>query len=1213
MESLETIIDFWVEEDPRAEACRDFREAGMMRSLTYSQLRDEYVGLAYNIGCLINKSDIEPRSRRPVGVCMTRGSYWYSTFFALVALGIPLVPMTQDIADESTMEIRNRMILSSLRPIFVISDSTTPSSIQHACAEFEIPLYDITLFLTPSTSPSPPPKRLRDISSVPLAYLYTGGTTSGCKCVQVSHGMAMHEIKSYPPLIPKQATREVVLQHSSTYWGATFLGQINIALAIGGCVVFSDNSTDLTSIIESQNITIIGVVPSQLRALLGSCPTLRTIFTWGEKLPQAVAKKRISKTTQVVELLVSTEYWLSLYAINGANEFSIIDSPNVDIRISSNGELLIGGACVTPFGYTDESLNLTSFTTMDEKRYYATKDLMTEVNGKLRFAGRADHLIKIGGEWKDLHCVESQLRKIEGVDDVAVLPQTTAGKPAVFVVIAGPMKHFGQIRKIVNQAYIRLVFVSKLPRNQVTGKVDRQALIDHIEPKTDFGSNAKSRRINTCVIWCILTLTSAGYLVFLHSIFALILFPYIVLFFLCIPRKKLTTISSILNWPSNLIGNLFWSAIALTMIPIHVSACIGLVGLWMRRDIWWPVVFWFGIARQIERWIQSLSQTRRDRRMVGGGENKVGDNRVNRSWSELASSDFKKFSKIEIFDYELDEIFDTLREKFYEDETCGQEMMPNVERVTSPIFESLVNIIENVCDMLPLPISTSTQLSGLSSLVAVMLSNSIRDTLGRKIAVSDVLKCELVGDLVACVDSAELISSQPSAKKSSENKPISSPSPKSYRCQMWGWGLACMWIFEAPPGSTIHYKSLREALSIMADRHSAFRAMPIDPNPLWYWMNDVFVTFGLIKWMSPVWLSTILNFFGSKIFSASCRITTREKKKFYLGWNETVFRSRSELRAYLNKGFHPPITAEILTLDEPSADSKRHLLRLYLTHAFSDGSSVVPILAELNMLYEAIMKGEKEVSVRPLPADGLRIQESRLHAALTNTVANENDLYLFYNMDASAEPADGFGETIIMEECFVSICHAACAKMGCSIDVLFLSGIVCALARLDTEKSARTIPLSLIVPLRDSPGDASEAVGFLADLRNIDVLIGSRSLSSLLSVVQSIIEIRRDRRWIIPEPYSSCERALINIVPAANVQGDNFFSQELCLQQTPGRTFVAQMTRPMELYVEQISRMQWTFRARCRYNEWSEEKFAEFVSLFKESIIGILVDPNQLL
>ena len=1231
VQSLDGIVDVLAQTRPDCEASRDRFSLEAGRSSSFRHLRDDSFTIARSLSLRLNSGVSDPLCKRPVGICMTRGSGWLSAFIALVRLGVPVVPMTQDISDSAAMEARNSVIVTCLHPILVVCDSSTPQSVKELCASNSVPVIDIKDLLNPNPTPNQPISRLRDISRVPLAYLYTGGTTGGCKCVQVSHGMAMHEMDGYKQLLPPSSSSpDIVLQNSSSYWGATFLGQINIGLALGACIVFSDNPTDLTPIIESERITIIGLVPSQLRALSGPCPALRTIFTWGEKLPENLAKKWIkSKTTQVIELLVSTEYWLSLFALNGSSEFTVLESPNVDVKIFAN-ELCIGGQCVTPFGYTDDTINRTAFITIEGKRYFKTNDLVSVTRtGKLKFSGRSDNLVKIGGEWRDLLSIETALRELKGVEDVALLPVSSTGiygaKPVVFVVMSrGPMTQFSNIRKIVNEEYVRLVFVHKIPRNFVTGKVDRRALIEHQSVGSLSKSSAPARRKRTCIIWSLIIITFASYLFVVGSIFSLFVFPYIVILFLNCSRSRFPAIQRILNWP-NSIGHIFWSLVLFTIFPTYLSMSIACIGFWVRKnDLSWPIIFWFGLARQVEKWMRNLLK---DHRTVGlrmsgrtlsmSSQNEL--NRVDREWIVEPENQFEKFSKIEFYDYEIDEIFSRIRdfvgdEPMDETNTTDSGLMST--SIDSPLYEPLISLLEKNCDMLPKPICGTTSLSGLSSLVAVILANSIRDVLERHVVVADILKCELVKDLLICVESSpekKFSNSSPGGQDSNGNRKISSKSCESYNCQLWGWGLPCMWLFEAPAGSYIHYKSLRQALGIISDRHSAFRAIPSDPHPLFHYMNDVFVTFGLMKWMmaSSNIASRILSFLGSRIFHGSAQVGTRDTKKFYLGWNETVFHSTAEMKAYLSKGFRPPVSAEILTLEEPGKQ-RRNFLRLYLTHAFSDGSCVVPILEELNKLYGKIFRGESiEDDVATRPADGLRIQESRLYGALVHESPSHDDLYLCYNIDTAPIFSEGFGETLIMEESFVMICHAACARMNCSIDVLFLSGIVCALARLDEYQPM--IPLSLIVPLRDSPGGASDAVGFLADLRNIDIVIGSREFASFLSIVQSVIEIRRNRKWTIPDPFSSSERVLVNIVPAANIGPEKFFTQELGIQQSPGRSAVAQMGRPMEVCLEQVSRMKWTFRSRCRLSDWGDEKFSNFVHLFKQCIVDILVDPNQLI
>ena len=93
-----------------------------------------------------------------------------------------------------------------------------------------------------------------------------------------------------------------VFKHSSLYWGAASWGQINIAVALKGSVVFSDQwnkpasntvkSIDLANEIKRKKVAVIGVVPTLLGSFEPSdLEDVQLAFTWGESLRTPVVEK----------------------------------------------------------------------------------------------------------------------------------------------------------------------------------------------------------------------------------------------------------------------------------------------------------------------------------------------------------------------------------------------------------------------------------------------------------------------------------------------------------------------------------------------------------------------------------------------------------------------------------------------------------------------------------------------------------------------------------------------------------------------------------------------------------------------------------------------------------------------------------------------------------------------------------------------------------
>ncbi|CAJ1365072.1 unnamed protein product, partial [Effrenium voratum] len=174
-----------------------------------------------------------------------------------------------------------------------------------------------------------------------------------------------------------------VLQHTPVLWAASALGQIDVAVSVGATICIAETLDQ--DVLRELQPTVLGVVPSSLESLQpAEAKTVRWIFTWGETLPPALGS-RWAERRRVVELLISTEYWLSLYsagrssegrsiykAVPGA-EVAVATDGQVQRHVGATGELCLRGPMVTT-GY--RGLEGSSFIDAgDGAPYFKTSDL----------------------------------------------------------------------------------------------------------------------------------------------------------------------------------------------------------------------------------------------------------------------------------------------------------------------------------------------------------------------------------------------------------------------------------------------------------------------------------------------------------------------------------------------------------------------------------------------------------------------------------------------------------------------------------------------------------------------------------------------------------------------------------------------------------------------------------------------------------------------
>ena len=1119
---LDSVVDDWARINPNAEACRS-RFSGELRTYTYKDLQTESVHLASRIQAFVNNFGENHDSMRPIGICMNRDFAWYALYIAAIRAGVPVVPMTQDILDKVTESARNRDTISRLRPFLLVTDSDSPH------LEGDVPIITYSeLLMGPSASSSLPRREC------PLAYVYTGGTTSASKCVAISHVMAMSEMGGYPEILRDRISLKsaLVLQHTSTYWGATFLGQIDIALSLGGSVLFA-SSCDTTTIVQDA-VSILGLVPSQLAGLdPTSLPTVRLVFTWGEKLERNIAQKWSS--ILLINLLVSTEYWLSMYSVNGSDEFAL--TSETKISVSSDGNLQISGRSVI-------------------NGFYETSDRIDVLNnGNIKYLGRSDSMIKIGGEWFDLNELEEKIAKFQSVKNICIVPEFPI--PVAYIEFDNSLfTGISEVKQLVNENYIKLEIVFKMIRNEITGKIDRNKM-----KFSEKNIEKKYRSFRIISLWIFIEIVFLLNVYLSSGIIGIMVIPFFGEYFLNekIPRLfHLFPLVPIL-FPF-LIVCLFpyWFLFFLyVMILLKQS-----LTMHITKYSSWCVSYYLGVPRQIELWLyekkfdyiyppKCMQERVREEKIWKPFGNHPEQNELIDTWGN-------EYTVISLSEEEVGNIGKG-------DWAKPRQTMEEIDSV-GEAEGWIVSILCRVCEFLKKPITCKTDLTSVSSLSAVELSSLFRES-GWEVSVIDILQSRTLGELQSkLVKTVEL--------------PLEAPKSE-YRCQLCGWGFACTWLFEIsrPRDRSFHL----EALTKLMNKHSAFKVDLIDSRRKSYWMNEVLVVFGLLKYFS-------FTFFGSSVFNSFSRVRIRDYVRPYLGWYPTKLNSMKELRSHMlwkKKSFYPPFETEIIMV------GNRQFLRLFLTHAFSDGSSVVGILNDLNLLYDQSDKFRNKVGC------GVKIQEDRLLNSLIGP-PKSTDLYLCYNMDMSTISPRSVGKMVLLDESFVALAIRASQRLGCSIDVLFLSAIGIALHKTGFG-SDTVIPLALIVPLRDGE---SEVIGFLADQRNLSVPLTGNSC--LFSVVHTVARMTRRREWEIPEPFSNCQRVLINIVQA-NFPKLTPLRQEVFLQQYEAPT--GYIYRPMEIYLEQIDSYLWTLKLRCRIHDWDDSRVDVFLSHFRETVIDFLADP----
>lgn len=468
--------------------------------------------------------------------------------------GLPFVLLSTDLPDQGRQAQRNRWVMQQLRPQALITGAACMGSqaLKTAGGRGECSTPPLVLSveelatqraLGGECSCNGSGGETDPILEVGpgdlLCLLFTGGTQR-LKVAKCTHGMLLHERAAYPALVSLGGSgteQPRVLGNASAFWPAAFLGQWSVSLAYGGCFVITENSDplELRRVVRQQRVDVIGLVPDQL-ALLSSdpgreLPWVRLVISWAEKLPLHVARRWAGHpTAKLRELLISTEYWLSLcseplgpdpsiarlvpgargivlrlpeaseaQAEEGAREAA---APEPSGRCGDVGELCLAGPMVTP-GYVDvDGMGPTAppFVDVGGELYFRTGDLARIRPGGFEFLGRVDMLTKEKGQWVDMAEVESRLQGLDVVGEAKLVADPAAPSDYhAFVVLAAACgwghgradqaaalaanpdasvscAHALQEVRAALPHRVRLHLIPALPRHCATRKVDTRQL-----------------------------------------------------------------------------------------------------------------------------------------------------------------------------------------------------------------------------------------------------------------------------------------------------------------------------------------------------------------------------------------------------------------------------------------------------------------------------------------------------------------------------------------------------------------------------------------------------------------------------------------------------------------------------------------------------------------------------------------------------------------
>jgi len=458
-----------------------------------------------------------------VPVLMDRGLDLLVTMLALFKVGGVYVPI-----DSRYPPHRIFQMIRQSRSNLVLATRPSGASLDESLKEFdsaELPevVFIDALETLADCEPAGPAESLGDLRD--LAYIiYTSGSTGAPKGSLIEHrGMSNHLSAKVSSLGMTQGDR--LAQNASQSFDIS-VWQMLAPLTCGASLRFIDSGINrdpakLLSFIESEQISILEIVPSQLRALLKelrrpgdsapALPSLRWLVVTGEAFPADLCRDWLDLyphiplvnaygptecSDDVTQFFAYEPPIPRLFqvpigkALQGSHIYALGEDLDQALP-GSEGEIYVGGVGVGR-GYLHDPAQTAQvflpnpFSLNPGERFYKTGDLgLFLPDGNWQFLGRIDNQVKVRGFRLELDEIRAAIASHDMVHDVVVVARedTPGAKRLIAYVVydSAPgggnpdLRHF--LERKLPDYMIPAAFVA-LDSIPVTtnGKVDLKAL-----------------------------------------------------------------------------------------------------------------------------------------------------------------------------------------------------------------------------------------------------------------------------------------------------------------------------------------------------------------------------------------------------------------------------------------------------------------------------------------------------------------------------------------------------------------------------------------------------------------------------------------------------------------------------------------------------------------------------------------------------------------
>ncbi|SEG97759.1 non-ribosomal peptide synthase domain TIGR01720/amino acid adenylation domain-containing protein [Nonomuraea solani] len=496
--TLGELFDAAANRDPAATAVTQCGLDGGSRSLTYGELASAKNGLA----AALRAAGVRPGER--VAVAVPRSLDQVVALVAIVSAGGAYVPLDLAYPDE-----RLEYILADATPSVVLVDRDQRDRFTALTARAGVPARVLVRDDDLPLDTTAPEVGRHD----PAYVIYTSGSTGRPKGVVVPHSSVVTLLANTQPDMGFGPDDVWVQFHSYSFDFAVW--ELWGALAHGGELLVPEygltrSPVDFHRLVRERGVTVLNQTPSAFYQFIEAdrhagepVTSLRRIIFGGEALdlgrlrgwverygtgsPELVNMYGITETTVHVthRVLTDEDFALDVSPIGGPIPGLVtylLDDRLRPVPPGRVGSIYVAGDQVA-LGYLGRpGLTASRFVAdpFTGGRMYHTGDLARRtIDGELEFVGRADDQVQLKGFRIELGEVESALRELDGVVDVAVTVAGSGDHLVAHVVgeVPGDLAGLLAARLPGHMVPGRVVRVDALPLT-VNGKLDRQALQD---------------------------------------------------------------------------------------------------------------------------------------------------------------------------------------------------------------------------------------------------------------------------------------------------------------------------------------------------------------------------------------------------------------------------------------------------------------------------------------------------------------------------------------------------------------------------------------------------------------------------------------------------------------------------------------------------------------------------------------------------------------